>query len=36
LSEEHQRQWRQIKDHAARLLRGNKENHQQKNGGSHA
>jgi len=36
LSEEHQRQWRQIKEQAVRLLRGQKENTKQENGGSHA
>ena len=35
LSEEHHRQWQQIKDHAASLL-GRRENTQQKKGGSHA
>ena len=36
LSEEHQRRWQEIKDHAADLLKGNKENTQEKNGGSYA
>jgi hypothetical protein len=36
LSEEHHRQWQQIKDHAASLLGGRRENTQPKKGGSHA
>ena len=36
LSDEGQCQWQEIKDHAASLLKGNKENTKQKNGGSHA
>jgi hypothetical protein len=35
LSEEHHRRWQEIKDHAASLLKGNKENTKQKNGGSY-
>jgi hypothetical protein len=36
LSEEHHRQWQKIKDHAASLLKGHRENTQPKKGGNHA
>jgi hypothetical protein len=36
LSDDEKRKWQEIKEQAARLLRGNKENTKQKNGGSHA
>lgn len=36
LSEEHHRRWQEIKDHAAGLLKGHKENTKQENGGSYA
>ncbi len=35
LSDDGQRQWQEIKDQAARLLKSNKENTKQKNGGSY-
>jgi hypothetical protein len=36
LSEEHHRRWQEIKDHAASLLKGHKQNTKPKKGGSHA
>jgi len=36
LSDDGQRQWQEIKDHAAGLLKNSKENTQEKNGGSYA